>query len=320
MAQTEDQAVAWLESVAMRPMLEALLENVCKDKPDHLLNYAISWMRATYADLAVEAAAADEPDGDWATRADVEPTPEGLMAYLKEIDATTILEATIERAIRAQPPNVVSYVIDEFAGQRSMPAAVAPDTVGQSVAAPSTPGGAVVSSAASAAAQGHHPLSKDLMDSIGDGDVERVEELLRGGVPADCKDAAGGKTALIAAAEGEEECLRLLLSFGATVDFQSKSGETALMAAVKYSDASIVRILLEAGADALLKDIKGVSAIDLAAVRPACCTMHAPPPASAQSTVPPIHRAANPPRPSDPPRASDARSRCAVGGGDSRAA
>ena len=262
MAQTEDQAVAWLESVAMRPMLEALLENVCKDKPDHLLNYSISWMRATYADLAMEAAAAEEADGDWATRADVEPTPEGLMAYLKEIDATTILEATIERAIRAQPPNVVAYVIDEFAGLRANPtgqvAAVAADV-------PSTPGGAVVSSAATAAAQGHHPLSKDLMDSIGDGDVERVEELLRAGVPADCKDAAGGKTALIAAAEGEEECLRLLLSHGAMVDFQSKSGETALMAAVKYSDASIVRILLEAGADPLLKDIKGVSATDLAA-------------------------------------------------------
>jgi hypothetical protein len=28
---------AWLESVAMRPMLEALLESVCKDKPDVLL-------------------------------------------------------------------------------------------------------------------------------------------------------------------------------------------------------------------------------------------------------------------------------------------
>ena len=112
-----DQAVAWLESVAMRPMLESLLESVCKEKPDDLLNYAIAWMRSTYPDLAGEAAAAAEPEGAWATRGDVDATPEALMAYLKEIDATTILEATIEKAIRAQPSNVVAYVVDEFASQ-----------------------------------------------------------------------------------------------------------------------------------------------------------------------------------------------------------
>ena len=50
---TDDEALAWLESVAMRPMLESLLENVCKDKPNHVLNYAVSWMRSTYGELAL---------------------------------------------------------------------------------------------------------------------------------------------------------------------------------------------------------------------------------------------------------------------------
>ena len=78
-----DPAVAWLESVAMRPMLEALLEAVCKDKPDRLLDYATEWMRTSYPEQAAAAAAADCLC-EWAPRADVEPTQEGLMAYLEE--------------------------------------------------------------------------------------------------------------------------------------------------------------------------------------------------------------------------------------------
>ena len=126
---TDEEMSAWLESVAMRPMLEALLENVCKDKPNHALNYAVSWMRSTYGELAAEAQRADEPDGEWHTRDDVEATPEGLMEYLKVSKITAILEAICERAIRAQPANVVAFVIDELAALRSVRYTAAPSAL-----------------------------------------------------------------------------------------------------------------------------------------------------------------------------------------------
>lgn len=256
--QTEDQAVEWLERVAMRPMLESLLESVCKDKPDNLHNYAIAWMRGTYADLAEEAGCHDQPDGAWATRDDVSATPEGLMAYLKEIEATSLLEAIIERAIRAQPPNVVAYVIEEFDALREAPAAVPAAGVTQGAAT------AVVARSASFAIS-VHPKARELIDAIESGEVEMVEELLAEGVPADSKDDDGMKTALMYAAEGERGCLDILLAHGATVDFQSKHGETALMAAIKYGDVETVQVLLDAGADARnVRDISGHTAVDCA--------------------------------------------------------
>ena len=50
-------------------------------------------MRSTYGELAADAQRADEPDGEWHTRDDVEATPEGLMEYLKVSKITAILEA-----------------------------------------------------------------------------------------------------------------------------------------------------------------------------------------------------------------------------------
>jgi hypothetical protein len=94
-------------------VLEALLASVCKDKPDRLLDYATEWMRTSYPVQAAEAAAADVVC-EWQPRTDVEPTQEGLMAYLEETNATTILEGIIERAIAAQPSNVTAYVVDEL--------------------------------------------------------------------------------------------------------------------------------------------------------------------------------------------------------------
>ena len=100
-------------------MLESLLEAVCKDKPNDLLNYAIAWMRTSYPTESAEAATAAQSSGEWTPTADVEVTPEGLMSYLKNVNATVVLEGIIERAIRATPTNVVAFVIDDLAGLRS---------------------------------------------------------------------------------------------------------------------------------------------------------------------------------------------------------
>lgn len=251
-----DPAVEWLESVAMRPMLESLLEAVCKDKPNDLLNYAIAWMRTSYPTESAEAATAAQSSGEWTPTADVEVTPEGLMSYLKNVNATVVLEGIIERAIRATPTNVVAFVIDDLAGLRSgeeRPSHVMDPTPGV---------GNVVAESVSQAAQGTHPRVDELFEAIGDGDVERAEKLLQDGVSADCKDPSSSQTALMVAAEGELECLQLLLKHGADVNGQNKMGETALMAAIKYSDHEIIKLLVDAGTDPKVKDMNGMTAAD----------------------------------------------------------
>ena len=107
------KAILEKNSKRLRPVLEALLASICRDKPDRLLDYATEWMRTSYPDQAQEAAAVDCMC-EWAPRTDVEPTQEGLMAYLEETNATAILEGIIERAISAQPANVTAYVVDEL--------------------------------------------------------------------------------------------------------------------------------------------------------------------------------------------------------------
>ena len=110
------KAILEKNSQRLRPVLEALLASVCKDKPDRLLDYATEWMRTNYPEEAEEAASVDCVCM-WAPRNDVEATQEGLMAYLEETDATTVLEGIIERAISAQPENITAYVIDELVAQ-----------------------------------------------------------------------------------------------------------------------------------------------------------------------------------------------------------
>ena len=104
----EQEANAWLESVAMRPLLERLLEAICKDKPDKLAEYAVDWMRKEKPDDAAgaEYLKAGSGVGPWKSREDVKPDPEELMVYLKDIKATSTLETTIEKAINVRPKNV----------------------------------------------------------------------------------------------------------------------------------------------------------------------------------------------------------------------
>ena len=253
-----DEALAYLETVSMRPMLESLLESVCKDKPDRLLNYSIKWMRKSYPDAAAEALTAAEEDGTWSTRSDVDPSPDGLMQYLKEVDATTILEGIIERAIRATPKNVVAYVVDELAGLRKGESPKATPEVEEDAVHASDAVAQMSRVAARVDAR-----APELLEAISMGDADAVGALLKDGVPADSRDTDGLKTALMMAAEGEEACMRLLLEHGASIDYQNKRGETALMAAVQYADEGIIRLLIEDGkANVDIKDLFGKKAID----------------------------------------------------------
>jgi len=251
----------YLQRTSLRPMLASLLERICKDKPDKLLPFMLEYLQKTHPDASLSANPINAPGsfGTWARRTDVQPTEAGLQAYLTEIKARVTLESVLEQALRVQPANVVAFVIDSLCSGDDLLGA---PTGG---AAPSTAAGstAVADVYADVATRQElaHPDAPLLFEAVGEGDLERVEELLGRGVPVDSlnEDAA---TALLLAAEGEPAIVALLLSKGSHVDHQDRQGSTALIAAVKYEDAEVVQMLVAAGASSGLTDVGGQSAVE----------------------------------------------------------
>ena len=134
--------------------------------------------------------------------------------------------------MRRQPANVVAFVIDSLCAGDDLLVAPTGD------AAPSTAAGSTAAAgvyADVATRQEAHPDAPLLFEAVGEGDLERIAELLGSGVPVDSlnEDAA---TALLIAAEGEPSIVALLLSKGSKVDHQDRKGSTALIAAIKYDD------------------------------------------------------------------------------------
>jgi ankyrin repeat protein len=58
--------------------------------------------------------------------------------------------------------------------------------------------------------------------------------------------------------------VRLLLKHHAYIDAESPNRTTPLMMAAHYGNPGVVKLLLEEGADPLLRNQKGLSAIDFA--------------------------------------------------------
>jgi len=67
-----------------------------------------------------------------------------------------------------------------------------------------------------------------------------------------------------AATNGHGDVIRLLLEHHAYIDAESPNGTTPLMMAASYGSPVAVKILLEAGADPLIKNQRGLTAIDFA--------------------------------------------------------
>lgn len=250
----------YLQRTSLRPMLASLLERTCKDKPDNLLPFMLEYLQTTYPDASQSANPINAPGsfGTWARRTDVQPTEAGLQAYLTQIKARVTLESVLEQALRMQPANVVAFVIESLCAGDDLLAA---PTGG---AAPSTAAGSTAAAsvyAEVATRQEAHPEAPLLFEAVGEGDLERIEQLLSSGVPVDSlnEDAA---TALLVAAEGEPAIVALLLGEGCDVDHQSRDGGTALIAAIKYEDPEIVEMLIAAGASRELTDVGGMSAVD----------------------------------------------------------
>lgn len=98
-------------------------------------------------------------------------------------------------------------------------------------------------------------------------DEEKVERLLRKGIPADVKDVAGYTALHYAARNGHDQICEILLQHGAYVDAKTgNGGATALHRAAAQGHVKVVQILLENGADASLKDADGYTPLHRALI------------------------------------------------------
>ena len=88
-----------------------------------------------------------------------------------------------------------------------------------------------------------------LWSAAREGDIARVQELIRQGTDVNAKHPDGGTALIKAADHGHQEVLQTLLAAGATVDGRDAEGWTALMWAAERGRIELVNLLLAAGAD-----------------------------------------------------------------------
>jgi ankyrin repeat protein len=96
-----------------------------------------------------------------------------------------------------------------------------------------------------------------LMQAAGDGELERVAELLEAGAAVDERNANGGTALMYAVSYNRLEAVELLLERGADPNAQARIGWTPLLVAAAKGRDAAVRLLLEAGADPTVRDAYG---------------------------------------------------------------
>lgn len=100
-----------------------------------------------------------------------------------------------------------------------------------------------------------------LMIAALNGDLELVKRLVKRGAHV---NKPGWAALHYAATNGHVSVIRFLLDESAYIDAEAPSGATPLMMAAHYGTPQAVKLLLDEGADPLLKDLRGLTAIDFA--------------------------------------------------------
>ncbi len=93
------------------------------------------------------------------------------------------------------------------------------------------------------------------------GDVEIVDMLLAGGARTDVADKLGNTALTWASSRNEYDIADMLIGAGGDLNHQNRQGQTPLMLAASKSHFEIVQLLLRAGADLDIQDYTGRSAL-----------------------------------------------------------
>ncbi len=91
--------------------------------------------------------------------------------------------------------------------------------------------------------------ARDLVDAAADGDVARIQQLVRQGVPVDATVWGDGTALISAAANGQLAAVDALLALGAQPDLASRGDGNPLIAAAARGRLPVVQRLVAAGAD-----------------------------------------------------------------------
>lgn len=104
----------------------------------------------------------------------------------------------------------------------------------------------------------------DLIYAARTGDVNWLNEMIKGGADVNSSNEDQETPLIWAAFNGHYRVVRTLLDNGARVNDRGKEGWSALMAAVETGREDMVKLLLERGADASFKTDMGDTALTLA--------------------------------------------------------
>ena len=96
-------------AIGQRHLSQELLTQICQRMPDDLTPFVIHYLTTQYGKEAPSSCTLV-----WSKRK-VQPTYEGLQAYLDEIGFQSRMEAVVARAIIEQPEDIVDFAIGSFA-------------------------------------------------------------------------------------------------------------------------------------------------------------------------------------------------------------
>ncbi len=111
---------------------------------------------------------------------------------------------------------------------------------------------------------GSFDLDAALLDAARDGDLGKVEDLIKEGADINAQNSNGWTPLMFAVGSAHSDLVELLLDMGADPDVPTGQGMTPLMKAAMGNDTTIAGLLLGANAALDIKNRSGKTALDLA--------------------------------------------------------
>ncbi|XP_031624790.1 basement membrane proteoglycan-like isoform X2 [Contarinia nasturtii] len=102
-------------------------------------------------------------------------------------------------------------------------------------------------------------------DAAKNGDVQKIEQLIRIGVDTNIRNQRGMSPLVIAASYGHTNVVELLIRNGADINLKNKNGKSAIFAAAYNGHRNVVEILIKNGADVNIINEHGSTPIYAAA-------------------------------------------------------